>query len=84
MYGRVSKSTPFQQVHSFGIESYQHHLQKKLAEMHGFVETNTVEAAHRQRRNYNKHSQTRKFVVEDSVWLSVPTARKLDPQWDGR
>ena len=43
--------------------------------MHDFVETNLAESASRQRR---------KFAVRDCVWLSIPTAKKLDPQWDGR
>ena len=52
--------------------------------MRDFVETKLAESANRQRTNYNKHSHNRKFAVGDRVWLSIPTAKKLDPHWDGR
>ena len=52
--------------------------------MRDFLEANIVESDSRQRDYYNKHSQDRKFAVGDGVWLSIPSARKLDPQWDGR
>ena len=84
MYGRPPKPIPFEQLNSFDTASYPSHLQAKLAEMCDFVEANLVESASRQRINYNKHSLTRHFTVGDHVWLSVPTARKLDPRWDGK
>ena len=84
MYGRPPQQAPFEQSYSFHVNSYQQHLQAKLAEMRDFVGTNLTESANRQRDNYNKHSYTRKFAVGDHVWLSIPTAKKLDPQWDGR
>ena len=83
MYGRPPQQAPFQQFHSFDTDSYQHHLRAKLAEMRDFVETNLAESANQQRINYNKHSHNRKFAVGDRVWLSIPTAKKLDQQWDG-
>ena len=52
--------------------------------MRDFVETNLAGSASRQSNNYNKHSQTRQFKVGDHVWLSIPTAKKLHPKWDGR
>ena len=48
MYGRPPQQTPFEQLHSFDVDSYQHHLQAKLAEMRDFVETNLAESASRQ------------------------------------
>ena len=84
MYGRPPQQASFEQMHFFDADSHHHHLQAKFAEMRGFVEANLVESASRQRDHYNKHSQTRKFAVGDHVWLSIPTAKKLDPQWDGR
>jgi len=48
------------------------------------VEANLVELANRQATNYNKLSSTQHFAVGDCVWLSIPTARKLDPRWDGK
>ena len=84
MYGRLSQQASFDQLHSFDADSYQHHLKAKLAEICDFVETNLKGSISRQSNNYNKHSQTRQFKVGEGVWLSIPTAKKLDPKWDGR
>ena len=40
-----------------------------------------AEAAEGQRQQYNKHSHEQSFKVVDPVWLSIPTAGKLDPHW---
>ena len=42
-----------------------------------------AEAAEGQRQQYNKHSHEQPFKVDDPVWLSIPTAGKLDPRWEG-
>ena len=81
MFGRPPQQTPFEQFHSFDTETYKHHPQAELAVMRDFIETSLTESA---RTNYNKHSYNRKFVVGERVWLSIPTAKKLDPLWDGR
>ena len=47
------------------------------------MEAHIADTAEGQRQEYNKHSQERSFKVNDSVWLSIPTARKLDPRWEG-
>ena len=36
-----------------------------------------------QKKYYNKQSSSRKFGVNDRVWLSIPVAGKLDPRWEG-
>ena len=36
------------------------------------------------RQEYKKHSQERSFKVDDPVLLSIPTAGKLDPHWEGK
>jgi len=36
-----------------------------------------------QKKCYDKHSYSRKFGVNDYVWLSIPVAGKLDPKWEG-
>ena len=51
--------------------------------MQGFVETNLVEAAQAQKLSYDRQSKTTKFHEGDSVWLSIPTAGKLSPRWEG-
>ena len=40
-------------------------------------------AAHKQKEQYDRHTRTRSFRIGDAVWLSVPTAGKLDPRWEG-
>ena len=63
--------------------SYQGYLVTKMATIQDFVEANLVEAASQQQVYYNRHSCQRQFKVGDPVWLSVPTAGKLDPKWEG-
>ena len=40
-----------------------------------------TEAAHHQKAQYDHHVHERSFKVGDSVWLSIPTAGKLEPSW---
>ena len=52
--------------------------------IYDFVETYIAESAHHQKTSFDRHAQTRTFQVGDSVWLSIPTAGKLDPRWEGK
>ena len=83
MYGRAPQFTGFSEPNAFDPTSYQAYLQAKLAEIRDFVETNLVEAAQRQKAQFDKHSKERSFGVGDPVWVSIPTAGKLDPRWEG-
>ena len=56
----------------------------KLANLQDLVEAHNAEAACRQKSHYNKTFSERHFVASDIVWLSIPTAGKLDRHWDGR
>ena len=58
-------------------------MQAKLAELMDFVETHMVDAARHQKQEYDKHMGIRTFKAGDLVWLSIPTAGKLDPRWEG-
>ena len=58
-------------------------LHAKLAELTDPLEVHMAEAAEEQRQQYNKHSEERSFKVDDPVWLSIPTAGKLNPRWEG-
>ena len=42
-----------------------------------------MKAANTQKSYYDKHTKAPSFVVNDKVWLSVPTAGKLQPKWEG-
>ena len=82
MLGRQPRSTQFEPQLAFDPTSYKGHMQDKLAELQDLVETNLAEAAAHQKMIYDKHSAYRYFDV-DYVWLSVPTAGKLDSRWEG-
>ena len=84
MFGRQPKSAQFSQSLAFEPASYQAHLRSKLAELRDVVETNTTEAANLQKAFYDRHSSHRPFKQGTPVWLSLPTAHKLSPQWEGR
>ena len=87
MYGRnpsVSSFSPVTPTTAFDSTSYPAYLQAKLAVMYDFVETNLAAAADRQKAVYDQHSSEPHFAVGDPVWLSIPTAGKLDPRWEGR
>jgi len=84
MYGRTPTLTPFSQSTAFDTISYPAHLRAKLAELKDFVDSNLTAAAAQQKTNYDQHTSSPSFSVGDLVWLSVPTAGKLDPRWEGR
>ena len=83
MYGRNPSSTPFSKSPAFNALSYPAHLQPKIAELHDFVEINLAAVAHNQKRAYGQQRVTPSFTAGEPVWLSVPTAGKLDPKWEG-
>ena len=39
--------------------------------------------AKRQKENYDRQATERSFRASDTIWLSIPTAGKLDPRWQG-
>ena len=84
MFGRLSHKRDLSATMGFDPDSYQGQLQHKLAELRDFVESNLAQAAHRQKTAYDQHSTSRSFRAGDPVWLSIPTAGKLDPRWEGR
>ena len=52
--------------------------------MQDFVQANLAKSARQQKQQYDRHTVSRSFKVGDPVWLSIPTARKLQPHWDGK
>ena len=48
-----------------------------------FVETHNTQASSQQKQYFDKHTLPRSFAVGYPVWLSIPTAGKLDPRWEG-
>ena len=84
MFGRLPAAIPFQCPYKFDTTTYANHLQAKLQAMQDFVHANLTKSAEQQKRQYYRHTFPRTFNHGDTVWLSVPTARKLQPHWDGK
>ena len=74
---------PFAKVKEFDSQTYPAHLQAKQAELRDFVEANLAKAAHHQKCAYDQHTSSWSFSIGDPVWISVPTAGKLDPRREG-
>ena len=84
MYGREPSSGICTSPMGHEVHEFPAVLQSKLAKLRDLVETHNAEAASRQKSHYDKTSIERHFIADDRVWLSIPTAGKLDPCWDGR
>ena len=64
-------------------QSYADHIQFQMAKMYELVELNLTEAASSQKRFYDQSTKPHlSFSQNSHVWLSVPTAGKLDPKWE--
>ena len=79
MFGRAPTTSLLPPATAFEPGSYAAHLQAKLAELRHFVESSLAEAAAVQKLYYDLHTEERVFHQGDLVWLSIPTAEKLDP-----
>ena len=84
MFGRSQVLSQLTQANTFDATSYPGHLTAKFAELQDLVESNLVAAAQNQKTAYDKHILRQSFAAGDPLWLSIPTARKLDPRWKGR
>ena len=67
MYGHNPSWTPFSKLPVFDALSYHAHLWPKIAELIGFVETNSAAAAHYQKQAYDQHTATPSFTAGDRV-----------------
>ena len=80
MFGREPQALLFDPSLAFDSGSYQHYL---CANLQDFMESNLLKAADQQKFHYDKQSLAPSFTMNDKVWLSVPTAGKLQPRWEG-
>ena len=78
MFGRQPKCIDHSSSTAFDRDSYPAHLRAKLAELRDLVESNLVHVAEHQKTNYDQQSCCRTFRTGDLVWLSQPTAGKLN------
>ena len=64
-------------------QSYSQQIQRKLAQMFELVELHLIESGSSQKAYYDSKSASQPpFSQGSHVWLSVPTAGKLDPKWE--
>ena len=83
MFGRSPQIDEVVRTRAYDPLSHQGSMRKKIAELQDFVETNMASSAQKQANQYDKTARMRTFKVGDRVWLSVPTAGKLEPKWEG-
>ena len=83
MFGRQGHKPPLPSTTAHDVLSYQCQLRAKLAQFADFVESHNVQASTQQKHYFDQHTRIRSFTVGDPVWLSIPTAGKLDPRWEG-
>ena len=83
LYGRQPAPCPLATQLGYDLLSYPAHLQARLTELQDFVHTNLTQAAHLQKSHYDNHTMESSFIPGDPVWLSIATAGKLDPRWEG-
>ena len=83
LYGKDPPNLHGLSQHAYDSLSYPATLQARLAELQDFVHANITQAAASQKSSYDQHTRLPFFKQGQSVWLSVPTAGKLDPKWEG-
>ena len=83
MFGQEAKCIDHSSSTAFDRDSHPAHLCAKLAELRDLVKSRFFHAAWYQKTNYDQQSCCRTFRTSDLVWLSRPTAGKLDPEWEG-
>ena len=84
MFGRSPKSTQVQCLTGFDPSSYSSQLQAKLAALQKFVHMDTTKATQAQKFQYDRSSTNHSFAPQELIWLSIPTAGKLQPRWEGK
>ena len=84
MFGRQPNMPTVVSQNSFDSLSYPDHIRATFAELQDLVETNLAAAADHQKLAYDQQTTPRTFSEGKPVWLSVPTAGRLDPRWEGQ
>ena len=84
MFGRCAHKPSLTTKTGYDVTSYKHQLLDKLSQMYDFVEVHNVQASNKQKQYFDEHTSLRNFKQGDPVWLSIPTAGKLDARWEGQ
>ena len=86
MFGRSPKITPvIDKAIAFDTGTYFHQLRVKFSGLQDFVHEKLKNEAFHQQEAYDKtyKARGRKFKIGEAVWLSIPTAGKLQSRWEG-
>ena len=82
MFGRSPAVTPFQNHYKFVPMQVTYKPNYKQCKI---LHANLAKSAEQQKRQYDRHTTAScSFNPGDPVWLSVPTARNLQPHWEGK
>ena len=84
MFGRTPVQHPLPSATAYDAVSYQSKPRSTLSRLYNFVETHLAQAVQKQKSTYDHNAVQRSFTVGKQVWLSSPTAGKLDPKWEGK
>ena len=87
MFGRTQSSLVFPgKEQELDGNEYKIQLRQKLAELYKIYSRSEfilyIEAAEIQKQGYDLQSKEQTFLIGDQVWLSCPTAGKLDDRWE--
>eukprot|EP00731_Ephydatia_muelleri_P024924 Em0017g7a len=86
MFGRPPRIPPvIDKAIAFDTGTYFHQLRVKFSELQDFVHEKLKNEAFHQQEAYDKtyKARGRKFKIGEAVWLSIPTAGKLQSRWEG-
>ena len=83
LYGRHPSPCPMASQLGYDPQSYLAQIQARLAELKDFFHTTFSKSACSQKLHYDQLTKQPAFAVGNPVWLSIPTAGKLDPRWKG-
>ena len=83
MFGRQGQKPPLPQKQHMTCIPIKATSVPNLPPFADFVESHNVQASTQQKYYFDKHSKFRTLTIGDAVWLSIPTAGKLDPRWEG-
>ena len=83
MFGRSPHFSDLPPISAFDAGTYQCQLRTKLAQLQDLVDASLTQAGARQKHAFDQGCQPRSFELGEPVWLSIPTAGKLSPRWEG-
>lgn len=81
MFGCSPHMSELPPLTAFDTDTYQRQLRIKLAQLQDLVDASLTQAGPQQKQAFDRN--TCSFQPRDAVWLSIPTAGKLSPWWEG-